>query len=162
LETYAVLQQRGWHDVQLALVGAVESEGLEALRADVARQYGLTDLQVVRVGPVQPKQVGVFYGHAVLLLCLSLTESFSNTVIEAMAWGLPVVSSSIPAHQEIVGDAGGLVDLHDSRKAADLCEALLSNESLRTTWAARGRERARRFTWDASARSLLAIAKAAI
>jgi glycosyltransferase involved in cell wall biosynthesis len=81
----------------------------------------------------------------VLALC-SLSEGMSNSLLEAMATGLPVVASAIPANAEVVGDraTGLLFPLGDTRACAHALQALLRDDHLALTMGQRGRERVER------------------
>ena len=82
----------------------------------------------------------------------SLYEGFGFPVAQAMAAGVPVVTSNISSLPEIVGECGLLVDpLSTSEIAAGLQKLLLS-ESMREKLGREGRERAARFRWEECAR----------
>ena len=78
-------------------------------------------------------------------------------VLEAMASGTPVITSTVSSLPEVAGDAAVLVDPHDVDAVyASLVEVLThrsENERLR----AAGLARAARFTWEAMARQTLAV-----
>ncbi len=82
----------------------------------------------------------------------SLYEGFGFPVAQAMAAGVPPITSNLSSLPEVVGDAGLLVD---PRSAAELCSAmarLALSPSLRAELSAKARARAQRFTWDRCAR----------
>ncbi|WP_255354647.1 glycosyltransferase family 1 protein [Geodermatophilus sp. Leaf369] len=81
-------------------------------------------------------------------LCMPSTyEGFGLPVVEAMATGVPVIASDIPAHREVGGDQFLRIDAHDTDAWA---HALLHPELSPGTATSR-RERASTFTWSASA-----------
>ncbi len=85
----------------------------------------------------------------------SLYEGFGFPVVQAMAAGVPVITSNVSSLPEIAGDAAMLVD---PRSVSELCsglDRLLGSASLRTQLAAAGRKRARAFHWDECARKSL-------
>jgi glycosyltransferase involved in cell wall biosynthesis len=81
----------------------------------------------------------------------SLYEGFGFPVAQAMAAGVPVVTSNVSSLPEIAGDAALLVDPRSERELRDALVRLLTSPSLRGELAARGRERAERFRWEACA-----------
>jgi L-malate glycosyltransferase len=72
----------------------------------------------------------------------SFSESSSNSVLESMAAGLPVVASRVGGNNELVrdGQTGYLVPPNDEIALADALERLLSDGCLRQEWGRRAKE----------------------
>ena len=87
----------------------------------------------------------------------SLREGFGLPILEAMACGTPVVTSSVSSLPEVAGTAALFADPHDSGALASALQSVLSNKNLRTDLSRRGLDRARGFTWDHTARQTLAL-----
>ena len=104
------------------------------------------------VGVVPYKRVREFYKQSDVLVVPSLWhEPFGMPAIEAMAAGVALIATRGGAFTEIVDHerTGLLVERGDSAALADAIIRLLSDEELRTTMGAAGRDRARRlFSWD--------------
>lgn len=96
------------------------------------------------------------YRDASMLVLPSFEEGFGLPAVEAMQIGVPVVASTAGALPEVVGDAGMLVDPADEHALAQAIERLLGDPGLRQAHAEAGRQRARQFSWRASAAALLA------
>ncbi len=94
------------------------------------------------------------YAGARALALMSFDEGFGLPVLEAMACGVPVVASNRGALPEVTGDAGLIVDPDDTEALARTLQRIVSDETLAHRCVARGYERARAFTWEASARAL--------
>jgi glycosyltransferase involved in cell wall biosynthesis len=86
----------------------------------------------------------------------SLHEGFGLTPVEAMYAGVPVIAARSPGLTESCGDAVRYVDPHDAHGLAVQLARVAADPALRADLARRGRERARSFSWQASARAHIA------
>jgi alpha-1,3-rhamnosyl/mannosyltransferase len=89
---------------------------------------------------------------ATIFTYVSLYEGFGLPVGQAMAAGVPVVTSRISAMPEVVGDAGLMADPHSRGEIHAAIQRSLLSPSLRAELGERGRTRASAFTWDECAR----------
>jgi glycosyltransferase involved in cell wall biosynthesis len=78
----------------------------------------------------------------------SLYEGFGFPVAQAMAAGVPVITSNVSALPEIAGDAAWLVDPRSQKEVSDGLNRLLVYPNIRAAMAQRGRERAQLFRWE--------------
>jgi glycosyltransferase involved in cell wall biosynthesis len=143
---------RGW---RLALAGASEGYGAaEELRA-VEGSPRRGDIDVL--GHLSAAQLDALYARARIFAFPSLDEGFGMPILEAMARGVPVITSACSAMPEVAGDAALLID---PLRVDDLSSALLrlaADESLREEMIRRGRARARGFTWDSAVAKTWAV-----
>lgn len=100
--------------------------------------------------------LGALYRAARLVVLPSLYEGFGLTALEAMACGTPVVASNISSIPEVAGDAALLVDPTDAIELADAMHRGFTDEELRAELTRRGLARARLFSWQRTAKELLA------
>jgi glycosyltransferase involved in cell wall biosynthesis len=103
------------------------------------------------LGWVDPAQLEGLYAAALGFVFPSLAEGFGLPVLEAMARGLPVACSGRGALAEVAGDAALLFDPESESEIAASIERLLGDGTERKRLRARGRTRAARFSWAASA-----------
>ncbi|MFX0197455.1 MAG: glycosyltransferase family 4 protein [Candidatus Hodarchaeota archaeon] len=113
--------------------------------------------KLILTGYVPQGQLPELYRGASLFVYPSLYEGFGLPVLEAMACGVPVVASNRTSIPEVVGDAGVLIDPHDTSELRDAMLQLLDDEKLRGEMSEKGLERAKLFSWDKCAQETLAI-----
>jgi glycosyltransferase involved in cell wall biosynthesis len=98
-------------------------------------------------GFVPDDEQPLWYSSATVFAFPSRYEGFGLPLLEAMACGAPVVSSSASSLPEVVGDAGMLVDPSDVEGWCSALHQLLEDEPRRAALAAAGRGRAQAFSW---------------
>jgi glycosyltransferase involved in cell wall biosynthesis len=139
-------------DVDLVLAGAMgwRSQQLaERLRAGIPGVRWL--------GYVTENDLAGLTAGAMVFAYPSLYEGFGLPVAQAMAAGVPVVTSNVSSLPEIAGDAAILVDPKSSLEISASLERLLLDPSLRQHLAANGVRKASAYRWDACAAKSLAF-----
>ncbi len=91
------------------------------------------------------------YRNAAVFLFPSLYEGFGLPVLEAMACGVPVVTSNAGSLPEVAGDAVVCLPPQDAEAISEWVFRLLENENLRLEYRARGYSRVRLFSWEQTA-----------
>ena len=92
---------------RLVLAGS-DGYGAEEIRARIAASPARERIAVL--GYVTPEELAGWYARASVFAFPSLDEGFGMPVLEAMAAGVPVVTSNRSALPEVAGDAALLVD----------------------------------------------------
>ena len=96
---------------------------------------------------------------ASVFIYTSLRESFGIPILEAMACGTPVITSTTSAMPEITGPEGILVNPFEPEEIASALLHLEENAEFYQSQTAYGLERVRRFSWENTAREILNIYK---
>lgn len=145
-------------DLQLVIAGRLPARDTPFF-PDPRRMVRELDLEerVAFIGWVPEEDKPALYSMAKLFVFPSLYEGFGLPPLEAMACGTPVIASNASSLPEVVGDAGLLIDPHDAAGLAEAMAALLDDERLRKGLGQRGFERARRFSWEETARETLKV-----
>lgn len=110
--------------------------------------------RVVMAGFVDDADLPALYSGAHVFAFPSLYEGFGLPPLEAMACGVPVVSSNTSSLPEVVGDAALCVDPYSVDELAEALRLALHDETLRRTLIDKGYRRARQFTWQSAAHQL--------
>jgi glycosyltransferase involved in cell wall biosynthesis len=154
VEAWALLRERMQSPPKLLLAGK-QGWLYEPLVRSV-EERGLGDL--IRFADyVERADLPALYSGALALTFPSLYEGFGLPALEAMSCGTPVIASSASSIPEVVGDAGLLLDPHDTAAWVGAVERLSSDEAARRDMSRRGMERAARFTWELCARQTFGV-----
>jgi len=149
IRAYALLDKSA---PPLILVGQRDFRFEGVFRA--IRELGLGD-RVHVFGDVQDAELPALYRNAVVFAFPTFAEGFGMPAVEAMAAGTPVLTSNAGALTELVGPGGAeIIDPHNIEDIAAALRTLLSDPALRARLGAAGRERARQFSWESSAKIL--------
>jgi glycosyltransferase involved in cell wall biosynthesis len=135
-----------WRLVLAGSNGYGAREILDRIAASPARDR----IQVT--GYVSPQELAQWYARASIFAFPSLDEGFGMPILEAMAAGVPVVTSDRSALPEVAGDAGLLVDPENTGAIHHALQELTGNVDLRHDLIRRGIERVRTFTWEKAVR----------
>ena len=111
----------------------------------------------MKLGKVPDEDMPVLYQGADLFVFPSLYEGFGLPVLEAMACGCPVLTSTTTSLPEAAGDAALLVDPEDEGAIAERMLQLLSDATMRQSLREKGRKCAEKMSWDHTARALSAV-----
>ncbi len=155
IEAFSLLRDKIPH--KLVLVGKPELKyGRDLAQID---KFNLQD-RVILTGWVPDEDLAAIYNLADLLIFPSLYEGFGIPLLEAMACGCPVLTSNKSATQEVVGDAGYLVNPLDVEEIASGVLEVISNPKLQQAMIGKGHLRVKSFSWEKCARETLKLLEA--
>ena len=138
--------------LQLILIASPKPGGdTEAL----IRQLALGD-RIQFVGGASHADIVRLYAESTVAVVPSLYEGFGLPAVEAMASGIPLVSSDGGALAEVVEEGGLLVPAGDTKALAGAIDAVLSDADLAAELVKRGQQRAHRtFSWSVCAQQMV-------
>lgn len=152
LEAYQLYAAASREPLPLVVAGN-DGAQLCALHGATATSAG----RLVFPGWVEQSDLPAVYSLSALFLYPSNLEAFPIPVTEAMACGVPVITSDLNGLKEIAGDACLLVNPGDPVEIAAAIARLASDPRLAAELSARGMRRAADFDWATCARRTLAI-----
>lgn len=126
------------------------------------RLAALGDRGVRYLGRVERSRLVTLYQGARVFVYPSLYEGFGLPVTEALACGVPVVTSNRSSLPEAAGDAGILVDPTDAGAVAQGIAAVLGSPGREAELRQRALAHARRFSWDQTADEMEEVFSAAL
>lgn len=146
-------------DWRLVLAGSA-GFGAEEIFSRIERSPARGRIEVT--GWVADARLADLYSSAAVLAFPSLDEGFGIPALEAMARGLPVISSNRSALAEVCGDAALLVDPEDTEAMTAALGRLIEDEALQESLRRAGIQRARQFTWEQAAHLTWAVYEEAL
>lgn len=135
-------------DVVLVLTGAKGS--MEASVAAEVKSRGI-ESRVKRLGYVPARDLDALYHEAIAMTFPSRFEGFGAPVLEAMSRGCPVLAADATSIPEVVGEGGVLLSPDNVEDWSRTMSDLLEDDEMRSRLAKAGGERAKDFSWTASA-----------
>jgi glycosyltransferase involved in cell wall biosynthesis len=142
-------------DWALILVGATTGFGSDKILERIRSSSAVSRIEVK--GYVSDVDLDELYAAASIFAFPSLDEGFGIPVLDAMARGVPVLTSSTSALPEVAGSAAILVNPYDSREIAGGLLRLVEDPHLRELLTTAGYERAKLFTWTSAVEKTYAV-----
>ena len=154
IRAYFLARQKSSLEYKLIIVGQKTWKVRDIF--STVKDLGLEE-KVIFTGYVPQEDLPLLYNAASLFVYPSLCEGFGLTILEAMACGVPVITSNIFSMPEVTGDAAKLVDPYSVEEIASVIYEILSDEALRESMIQKGFERIKEFSWERAARETLAV-----
>jgi len=154
-------------EAAIAALGILRAHGVDAALVQIGGAFGPAHVAAIREAGVaahvvqerevaEDALVAAYYAADALVLPSSF-EGWGLPAVEAMAAGLPVVTSGAAGLREAVGEAGLVVGGMGADPIAAALERVLTDPALRADLAAKGRARAASLTWDRCASQTRAV-----
>lgn len=106
---------------------------------------------------VSDHELASFYENAEVFVFPSLYEGFGFPVLEAMRFGVPVISSDKTSLPEIVGRAAIIIDPRSTEQLVTAIRSVLGNKETRRRLVEKGFERVKSFSWKKTAEKTMAV-----
>ncbi len=152
LRAFAAARSSLGSEVKLVLAGPADMRFIDV--SEQAKKLGISD-GLIETGLVPHRDLPALYHSAECLFFPTLHEGFGLPVLEAMAAGVPVITSRRPAHMEVAGDAAMLVDPLDVEEMARGIVKMVNDKNLQEEYRIRGLKRAKLFSWEKCAAETL-------
>ncbi|MFH1191990.1 MAG: glycosyltransferase family 1 protein [bacterium] len=147
------LEIRNW---KLVLVG-VRNYFYERLEEYVKDNFPDIKDRIIFLGYATDKELAQLYKNAALYVFPSLEEGFGLPPLEAMSYGVPVISSDKSCLSEILSNAVLYFDAENSEDMADKILCGLEDEKRRKDLIKKGYERIQLYDWEKNARKTMEV-----
>ncbi len=139
------------------VIAGMPGKGFEAVER-MMRESDYSD-DIVYFGYVDMDMLNKLYTFARIFIFISYYEGFGLPILEAMKFGVPVITSNCSCLPEIAGDSAIICSPDNIDEIALAIKKLDRDEQFRETLIKKGRDNLNRFSWDATARKTLEIIK---
>ena len=147
IEAFHLLVTEMRPDASLVMVGPARLGNYDQAVRRLVQELNLPNVWLT--GSVERSDLAAFYRRATAFVTASEHEGFCIPLLEAMAFGLPIVARSFAAVGETLGDAGLLLPAASGPELmAEAMAAVLDDAELRADLERRGRERLPAFAPD--------------
>jgi glycosyltransferase involved in cell wall biosynthesis len=128
---------------------------LEKLLEDIGDESLIN--RIILTGYVINTDLPSIYCQSKIFLYPSLRESFGIPMLEAMACGVPVITSNTSSMPEVAGTAAFIIDPFKPEEITDALIKILNDKALNASLVAKGYEQAAKFSWKSMAQNVLEI-----
>jgi glycosyltransferase involved in cell wall biosynthesis len=151
IEAFAIALGKTTKPIELRLIGEGEQK---SVLEDRVRALGITE-NVKFIGRIEHEALAGYYQQADVFVLPSKNEGMSNSVLEALASGLPLLVSGTGGMQELVTDGanGYFIDPDRPATFAEKLLALADHPEVRVAFGAESRRRAEVRSWNRVARN---------
>ncbi len=157
IRSYEGLQRVGGHCYEKYDLVLAGTRGWKCDAVFSSCQASLYQKKILFPGFIADEDKVALYNLASVFVYPSLYEGFGFPPLEALACGVPVITSHASALSEIVGDAGVMIDPYQPDELLQALQIVLGNQSFNQQLEQAGLKRAQLFSWEKSASQTLAL-----
>ena len=139
-------------DIELYIVG-----NTQGIMVDQREKKKLEKEGIYLKGLVSNEELVTYYKNAIALVYPSLYEGFGLPILEAMACGIPVITSNCTSMPEVGGEAVHYVDPYSIESIRVGMEKILTDEDYRQDLIRKGLKRYKKFSWEEAARKTIEV-----
>lgn len=154
LKAFSEFLKQSKSDYKLVMLDYDTSE-LEKLLDEIGDKQLIN--QIVLTGYVVNTDLPAIYSLCTIFLYPSLRESFGIPMLEAMACGVPVITSNTSSMPEVSGDAAHIIDPYKPEEITEGIIKILNDNEYKNTLCEKGIERSKLFSWKNMAEQVLKL-----
>jgi len=158
ITAFELFKQRNTSDMKFILAGRMAWQSKEVVLAIKNSPFSADFIHLDHLGDELPEVVR----SAFALVYVSISEGFGLPIAEAMASGVPVITSNVSSMPEVAGDAALLVDPASVNEIEVAMTSLYINPNLKADLIRKGQLQSSKFSWDLASEELWAQLEAII
>ncbi len=152
IDAVEILHREG-HKLSLTIAGGGK---LEQNLKDIISQKELSNVIEI-TGRIDPEDMPQIYQRSDIFVSASMQEGMSNAMLEAMASGLPIITTRCEGVEELIRENGLVVDEASADAIAKAIKQLVNDLPLCKQMADAARKQAEKYTWNHAAKEYLAL-----
>ena len=161
LNSMKLLQTQDDFEIPLVVVGKKINHKNSTRIVETIRQLNISSL-ITWPDTITDEALIALYQNATALVFPSFHEGFGFPILEAMACGIPVITSNTSSMAEIAGGAAFLIDPHSPEDIARAIFAVSKDKDIRDRLVNSGLKRCNDFVWERTAHETLELYKSAL
>ncbi len=150
LDAYRYLREKLGINIKFLMAG-MGGQSHWRILDKINRHPYRSDIELL--GYIEEDQLLKFMANAQVFVFVSKKEGFGLPILEAMAAGVPVITSSVSSMPEVASDAALLVDPEKVEQIAKAIYWVITDSNLRQKLIEKGYRRARKFRWEYTAKA---------
>lgn len=159
IEAFELIKKNNWaphRDLKLVIAGS-----LGWLYGDILKRAKKSShsKDILFIGPVLSADRASIYNLARLFVFPSFFEGFGLPPLEAMACGVPTITSNCSSLPEVVGDGALMIDPYRPEEIAIAAREIFNDDKLRYFLIQKGFDQAKKFSWEKCAKETLEFIK---
>lgn len=152
IDAFALFKEKNKTDHKLVFAGN-SGYGFKEIEKKIKQK------DIIQVGHQKPEDLANLYHFADCLIYPSLYEGFGMPILESMACGTPVITSSDKWAIEVAGDSALLIDPGNIESISKAMEKLSLDHFIHDKYVKLGYQNINRFSWDRNVKQLVEVIK---
>ena len=154
IEAFSIFKQRAPDKIKLVIGGKKYASYDEPERK--AHELNFTN-EVIFLGYIPEDDLQLLYKNARCFIFISIYEGFGIPILEAMACGIPIITSNISSMPEVAGEAALTVNPYNVAEIAEAIHRITYDSNMSQRLVDTGLKRVKRFSWDSAAEKTLEL-----
>jgi glycosyltransferase involved in cell wall biosynthesis len=148
------------NDLKLVIAGKIRGKGKQGWMnqeiLEEPKKLGIED-RVIFTDFVPTEELPYLISGSKAFVLPSLWEGFGIPVVEAMACGIPIITSNVSSLPEVVGEAGLLVNPESETQIEQAIRLLVTDKKLHNKLSKKALEQSKKFSWVKMAKEVIKV-----